>query len=38
MGMISPKDARVKMEVLDKLFFTFQLDKLEVKVKYHDKI
>ncbi len=38
MGMMPPTEARVKMELLEKLTYTFQLDKLEIDIKYHNKI
>ena len=38
MGVIHPTEARSKMELLDKLSIMFQLDKLEIDVKFHKKI
>ena len=38
MGLISPTEARSKMELLEKLSIMFRLDKLDITVKYHNKI
>ena len=38
MGTISPVEARSKMELLDKLWIMFQLEKLEVDIKFHKKV
>jgi hypothetical protein len=38
MGMMSPVEARSKMELLDKMWLMFQLEKLEVTFKFHKKI